>query len=92
MILPYIQIFVICTDDSNKPKDVGQWVQKHKIYNVLGVINSSKVDGTVGYKLKEVEPSLPYETYHESRFELFFEPVNLNWNDIIWTKRLLLIL
>jgi len=62
----------ICVDDARKPNEIPQekWVVKGKPYTVIGAA-PSPIDGTLGFKLKEItlgQESFPYGCFGSVRF------------------------
>jgi hypothetical protein len=74
----YLQVFVLCVDDSNKPDDIGDFPEVGKLYEVEDFIRNSKMDGSIGFVLKGLYPQGKYETYRADRFRVPYEELVLN--------------
>jgi len=62
----------ICLDDKRKPNEIPQekWLTEGKPYTVIGVA-PSPIDGTLGFKLKEITlgpDTFPYGCFNTMRF------------------------
>lgn len=70
----FIELFAICKDASNPPKEVMDWVQENKLYKVLGFrqsLNTDEVSVILADKDNvEMQPSHSMGGYRGGRFEL----------------------
>ena len=66
----YVSFEVLCIDGSGRPAGCppGRWVKKNELYTVTEVVKAINKEGQLAFRLAEVKPPQPIETFLSHRF------------------------
>jgi L-lysine 2,3-aminomutase len=70
------EIIVVCTDDSNRPANIKDWVKKDAVYCV-DLIHRTHTKGEMFYKLRGLDTA-PFDGFNSKRFKIVEVKEHLN--------------